>query len=96
MLERRIERDVRSRAEKEDHAVERLVVAIWKGLESSIHKCVRKAHFGTIYNAIPYTFYQREDVMVFGIKDDLLQRRLSEVSTHSASFVAEPAYLERL
>ena len=45
-----------------------------------------EAHFGAVYDAIPYTFYQCEDVVVLGVKDDLLQRRLFRISTCSAQF----------
>ena len=47
-----------------------------------VHECVWEAHFGAVYDAIPYTFYQCEDVVVFGVKDDLLQRRLQNVSSY--------------
>lgn len=45
-----------------------------------------EAHFGAVYDAIPYTFYQCEDVVVLGVKDDLLQRRLFRISTCSSQF----------
>lgn len=41
-----------------------------------IHKRMRKPHLGTVYDTIPNTFHKGEDVMVFGIEDDLLGRRL--------------------
>jgi hypothetical protein len=47
---------------------------LWGMGGGGVHKCVWEAHFGAVYDAIPYTFYQCEDVVVLGVKDDLLQR----------------------
>ena len=43
---------------------------------------MRETHFGPVDDAIPYTFYQCEDVMILRVKDDLLQRRLQNVSSY--------------
>ena len=58
---------------------------------------MREAHFGAVYDAIPYAFYQCKDVMVLGVEDDLLQRRLFQVSTCGSYLVGcARSYLERV
>lgn len=47
----------------------------------SVHECVREAHFGSIDDAIPYAFYQRKDVVVLWVEDNLLQRSLRLLAT---------------
>jgi hypothetical protein len=46
----------------------------------SIHKRMRKPHFTPIHDAIPYTFYQRKDIVVLWIQDNLLERSLLNIS----------------
>jgi hypothetical protein len=42
----------------------------------NLHKRMRESHFTSIYDAIPYAFYQCKDVVVLGIQHDLLKRSL--------------------
>ena len=38
-----------------------------EGKGEGIHKRVREAHFGSVDDAIPYTFHQCEDVMILWV-----------------------------
>ena len=45
---------------------------------------MRKSHFTPIHDTIPYTFYQREDIMVLGIENNLVERSLFAKNASSA------------
>jgi len=64
---------IRARAEQEDHTAVWLAFGFrWEGVRG-IHECVWEAHFCSVYDAIPYTFYQCKDVMVLWIENNLLE-----------------------
>jgi hypothetical protein len=39
-----------------------------------VHKGMRKSHFTTVHDAIPYSFYQCKDVVVLWVEDDPIER----------------------
>lgn len=76
-------RDIRARAEKEDHAENQVSIS-WSSTESppnveSLHKGVRKANFSSVNGAIAGCLDEGKVVGIFGIEYDAIESLLSYI-----------------
>lgn len=76
-----ISEDVRSRAEEEYHTMYMLARFFFASATNiNVHKRMRKAHFTSIHDAIPYTLHQCEHIVILGVQHNLLKRSLPNIS----------------